>query len=202
MRITLIRHGMTPGNREHRYIGRTDEPLAAEGAAALCPQPGQPERVFVTPLRRTAQTAALLFPTAKQQVVDGLREMDFGDFEGRNHVDMEHDPAYRAWVAGNCVAPCPNGESMEGFSRRVCAAFSAVVADAAARSEEELTFVVHGGVIMAVMERFALPHRAYFDYAVDNARGYVCRADLAESGGLTLAELTAWTPAPDPEVRA
>lgn len=200
MRITLIRHGMTPGNREHRYIGRTDEPLSPQGAAALCPQPCPPGQVFVTPLRRTAQTAALLFPTAKQQVVDGLREMDFGDFEGRNHVDMEHDPAYRAWVAGSCVAPCPNGESMEGFSRRVCAAFSAVVADAAARGEEELTFVVHGGVIMAVLAAFARPTRSYFDYAVDNARGYVCRASL--EGGLTLTKLAPWAPAPDPEVRA
>ncbi len=201
MRITLIRHGMTPGNREHRYIGRTDEPLAPQGAAVLCPQPDPPGRVFVTPLLRTAQTAALLFPAARQQVVVGLREMDFGDFEGRNADEMADDSAYRAWVAGNCVASCPNGESMEGFSRRVCAAFSAVVADAAARSVEELTFVVHGGVIMAVLAAFALPKRPYFDYAVGNARGYVCRADFAENG-LTLTELTPWAPATVPEVRA
>ena len=37
MDIFLIRHGMTPGNREHCYIGRTDEPLSEEGRAALLP---------------------------------------------------------------------------------------------------------------------------------------------------------------------
>lgn len=200
MRITLIRHGMTPGNRLRQYIGSTDQPLAPEGAAFLRPQPVQPQQVLVTPLRRTAQTAALLFPNARQTVVDDLREMDFGDFECRSYADMADDPVYRAWVEGGCLAPCPNGESMEAFSRRVCTAFSAVVAEAAARQEDDLYFVIHGGAIMAILEHFALPRRPYFDYAVDNVRGYVCRA--VPEGGLTLTELTPWAPCPGTEVNA
>ena len=35
MQIVLIRHGQTPGNALRRYIGRTDEPLSAEGVRAL-----------------------------------------------------------------------------------------------------------------------------------------------------------------------
>ena len=35
MTVYLIRHGMNAGNREKRYIGRTDEPLCSEGIAAL-----------------------------------------------------------------------------------------------------------------------------------------------------------------------
>ena len=33
--MALIRHGMTPGNEEHRYIGRTDEPLSQKGREQL-----------------------------------------------------------------------------------------------------------------------------------------------------------------------
>ena len=34
--LYLIRHGMTPGNAEHRYIGRqTDEPLSEDGRQQL-----------------------------------------------------------------------------------------------------------------------------------------------------------------------
>ena len=31
--ILWIRHGMTAANKEHRYLGTTDEPLATEGFA-------------------------------------------------------------------------------------------------------------------------------------------------------------------------
>ena len=30
IKLVLIRHGATEGNKEHRYIGRTDEPLSSE----------------------------------------------------------------------------------------------------------------------------------------------------------------------------
>ena len=33
--LTLIRHGQTKGNLEHRYIGTTDEALCGEGRATL-----------------------------------------------------------------------------------------------------------------------------------------------------------------------
>ena len=31
MKLTFIRHGKTQGNLESRYVGRTDQPLCAEG---------------------------------------------------------------------------------------------------------------------------------------------------------------------------
>lgn len=33
--IVLIRHGKTEGNKEKRYIGRTDQPLSEEGIAGI-----------------------------------------------------------------------------------------------------------------------------------------------------------------------
>ena len=53
-------------------------------------------------MTRARQTAHILFPQAEQIVVPGLREMDFGTFEGRNYIEMENDPDYRAWVDSNC----------------------------------------------------------------------------------------------------
>ena len=195
MQVTLIRHSKTPGNAELRYNGRTDEPLSEEGVA-LAEQVGADlgvHRVCVTPLQRTQQTAVILFPEAEQIVVDDLREMDFGDFEGRSYTEMEHDQAYRAWVEGGCLAPCPNGEGREEFSDRVCAAFEGVVRAAAERGEETLTFVVHGGTIMAIMERFVRPRQDYYSYSVKNCQGYRCRVDFGENGsGFTLVDWSAW----------
>lgn len=182
MQIVLIRHGQTPGNALRRYIGRTDEPLSAEGVRALEAFGTLPDvrHVFVTPLCRTQQTARILLPCAEQTVLPALREMDFGDFENRSADDMTDSAVYRAWVEGGCLGRCPNGESTPEFSARVCEGFQNAL-----RTLPEDTgrafFVVHGGVIMSIISRFARPETAYFDAWVQNGCGYVCT--LGEADG-------------------
>ena len=60
MRVCLLRHGETAWNAQGRYLGRTDLPLTPAGRAALGPAGFAPARVYVSPLRRTAETAELL----------------------------------------------------------------------------------------------------------------------------------------------
>ena len=48
MRIYLIRHSMTKGNKEKRYIGTTDESLCLEGIQLLEERKGMyPEVTYV-----------------------------------------------------------------------------------------------------------------------------------------------------------
>lgn len=194
MQITLIRHGKTAGNSELRYIGTTDEPLAPEGITQIKAIRADPDlqMVYVSPLQRTRQTAALLFPNARQIIIDDLREMDFGDFEGRSFSEMERDAAYRTWVDSDCLAPCPNGESRALFSQRVCTAFVRIVLQAEAQGENAIVLVVHGGTIMSIMEHFAIPRKDYYDYSVKNCAGYVCRATADAEGNLVLTDSTLW----------
>lgn len=177
MKIELIRHGETALQKEGRYQGRLDAPLSQEGRHALKPQARAVDTVYVTPLKRTAETAAILFPGAKLVPVDGLREMDFGAFEGRSYQEMADDPDYRAWVDGFCRGRCPGGECQAEFCDRVCSAFAALVDAALARGEQALVIVAHGGTQMAVMERFAQPRRSYFDWHLGSAQGYVLDAE-------------------------
>ena len=58
MRLELIRHGETALQKEHRYQGITDAPLSPQGRKKLHRGDALPERVVVTPLRRTQETAA------------------------------------------------------------------------------------------------------------------------------------------------
>lgn len=189
MRLVLIRHGQTAGNALRRYIGATDQPLTDAGAAqarALGAFPAV-KRVFVTPLLRTRQTARLLFPDAEQTVLPELREMDFGDFEDRSAEEMTDDAAYRAWVDGGCLAPCPNGESMEGFAQRVCAGFEQAIRDLPDGTEQAV-FVVHGGTIMALVSRYARPEIAYYDAFTRNCGGYA-GVLAAENGSFVLTDV-------------
>ena len=120
MLIYLLRHGQTEYNAQKRYQGQRDIPLSPEGAAQLCRADFDPAVVYVSTLQRTSQTARILFPEAKLVPVDGLKEMCFGSFEGRNFIEMEKDPEYQAWVKANCESPCPDGERKTDFSDRIC----------------------------------------------------------------------------------
>ena len=89
---------------------------------------------------------------------------------------MEHDPDYLAWVAANCESQCPDGERKAEFSDRICKAFAALVDKALADGEELLVILAHGGTQMAALERYALPHKDYYEWCGPNAGGYVLDA--------------------------
>ncbi len=174
MEIILLRHGKTAANLENRYNGRTDDPLCEDGLREANAAKRYPTftHVYVSPLLRAQQTAAICFPNAEQIVVNDLREMNFGDFEGRTAEEMEHDSAYCTWVAGNCLDACPNGESVPQFARRAAEAFAWVVGDAAKRGLKQIGVTAHGGVIMAVMYSFTHSDRSYYDWYVQNCGGF------------------------------
>ncbi len=172
MKIYLIRHGETALQAEKRYQGVTDAPLSATGKEKLKRADHCPDRVYVTPLIRTRETAAMLFPEAEQVVVPELREMDFGAFEGRSYLEMEDDPVYRSWVDGMCLGKCPGGESKAEYCDRVCAAFSEILN----RGEETVVIVAHGGTQMAVLERFCDPAKDYWEWQLPCGQGYLLEA--------------------------
>ena len=181
MRVTIIRHGKTRANDEHLYAGRyTDYELSETGEAEVR-QFGNDESVgtvYVTPLMRTKQTAAILFPNTEQRVVDDLAEMDFGAFEGHSPNEMAAWTPYHDWVTvDNCETPCPNGEGREGFTKRICDTFNQLVADCAERGEDDVWVVAHGGTIMALMYTYALPKRDYYDWTVSNVAGFQFEVD-------------------------
>ena len=181
MELILLRHGKTAANLEHRYNGVTDDPLCEEGLREARAAKAAPDisLAYVSPLKRARQTAGICFPNAKQIVVDDLREMNFGDFEGRTAQEMEHDADYRAWVDGGCVDVCPNGESIPSFAKRAMAAFDSVVKDAAARGLNRAGVTAHGGVIMAIMYGYSHTDVSYFDWYVENCSGFRLEIDEA-----------------------
>lgn len=185
MEVYLLRHGRTAGNREKRYIGgKTDEPLCAEGVSAAEASGRFPgiKTVYISPMIRARQTAEILFPEAELKVLEGLREMDFGVFEGRSPDEMENDPVYRGWVDNMCEGVCPGGEDLDAFKDRAAAAFLTALEDAQREGADKLVIVAHGGTIMSVMNRFAFPDRGYYAWYADNCRGWRAVVDPAGGG--------------------
>ena len=187
MKVIMIRHGKTPGNLVKQYIGRTDQSLAQEGIDELKTiasseefknvlNPEQVEKIFVTPLKRTQETAEILFPNAKQMIIDDLREMDFGIFEEKNYKDLENSKEYAAWLETHCESKVPDGEDKASFSKRSCDAFLQCLRDC---GEETVYFLVHGGTIMSVMEAYAETRQEYYKWYAENGHGYIAEWDGA-----------------------
>ncbi|MGN0349314.1 MAG: histidine phosphatase family protein [Roseburia sp.] len=179
--LVLIRHGATAANKEHRYLGKTDEPLSKEGEKELAEYKKlqcypDVDLLFTSPMKRCVQTAGILYPRLKPVPIAEWREMDFGVFEGRNYLELEGDKRYQAWVDSNGTLPFPEGESREEFITRCEKGFWRMRREAGQIDPKQefkaIGMIVHGGTIMALLSRYG--GGDYFDYQAANGRGYVC----------------------------
>lgn len=186
MKIYLIRHAMTAGNLKKRYIGRTDEPLCSQGIRLLRQNleknryPGA-DRIFVSPRKRCLQTAQILYPEQRTVVIEKLAECDFGLFENKNYQELDGLPQYQKWIDSNGRLPFPEGESREVFRERSLLGFSEALAMCDDRVQKAV-FIVHGGTIMSIMERYAFPAGDYYDFQLGNGEGYELDLEIAASG--------------------
>ena len=66
---------------------------------------------------------------------------------------------------------------MEEFVKRVCQGFEEVMDKAFSQGETQVVILAHGGTLMALMSRYALPQRGYFQWQTPNCGGYKARWD-------------------------
>jgi len=101
--LWLVRHGDTEWTATRRHTGRTDLPLTDTGraqAAALY-RPLDRQRfaaAYTSPLVRARDTARIA-GFADAEVVDDLREWDYGVYEGRTTDDIRGEiPGWSVWT--------------------------------------------------------------------------------------------------------
>jgi len=182
-RIWLIRHGMTKGNLERRYVGRTDEellPLAVETLKKY--EVPLTKKVYTSPMKRCLQTAEILFPGAVQIEIPSYRECDFGDYEYCNYEELKELPPYQKFLDTFGESGFPKGESRKEFQDRCMKGFEQMTA-LERENAEDIFMVVHGGTIMAVLDRIILPHKSYYDWQIENGRGFIIAYDERTMSG-------------------
>lgn len=172
MKLTLIRHGITDGNKRSLYYGRSDLPLLQEGIDALQASKAQmiypaAQHYYTSGMLRTEQTFAVLYGEQTHEALHGLREMDFGDFEMRTYEELQQDEAFRLWANEQIATNiCPNGESFELLQKRALAAIQPVL-----ERGEDTVCVVHGGVISCMMVKW-FPEGTFRDYMPQPGTGW------------------------------
>lgn len=176
-KIHFIRNGMTAANVDGRYIGHTDEPLSEQGKKELFELSKKggypdPQAVFVSPLARCAETAAILFPEKKPVIINDLIEYNFGEFEGKTAAELHNHPLFSAWLAGEPDVAPPFGESAADFSKRIMRGFSGIVTGVLKTGITETAIVTHGGVIAALLANYGLPELPLHEWFTSGGCGY------------------------------
>lgn len=172
-RLDLLRHGQCEGGEIFR--GSHDVALTSEGWANMearieAPTPTPWDAVVSSPLQRCrafAESAAerLELPLILEPE---LREMHFGDWEGRLYQDIwDNDPTLALWGEDPERHTPPEGEPLAVFAQRVNSAIDRL---AECRAGQRLLVVTHGGVIRLLLTRAkGLPRNTLRDQPVPYA---------------------------------
>ncbi|MFD5426557.1 bifunctional RNase H/acid phosphatase [Streptomyces sp. NPDC127084] len=177
--FVLLRHGETPLTPEKRFSGSggTDPELSeaglrqAEAAATAFAARGRIQHIVSSPMVRCRQTAAAVGARLglDVRVDEGLREADFGAWEGLTFAEVRerYPDDLDAWLASPKAAPTGGGESFATVGRRVAATRDRLVAEYQGRT---VLLVTHVTPIKQLV-RLALgaPPEALFRMELDAA---------------------------------
>lgn len=202
-KIHFIRHGLTEANADGRYIGKTDIPLSAVGAAQLesiksegfLPNAGL---VFTSPLTRCIESCEILYPGNSYNIIDEWAEYDFGEFEGKTAYELEKLPEYSNWTSGKASSP-PGGEDGYEFTKRLCLGLNTAVKKMMELDVREAVAVLHGGVIMSLLAATALPRRQMVEWTSEAGCGYTARITPSLYGRSGIIEIIDTVPTSFPD---
>ena len=176
-RLYLIRHGITKGNLEGKYIGTTDLPLCEEGIEAISSLVAldvypHVQKVYSSPLKRCLETADIIYPERLLKRIDGIAEMDFGDYEGKTHEELSSDKDYIEWLKGGYESVAPGGESFGHFTIRCLDGLEEIFKDMMANDVTSAAVITHSGVIMNLLSGYGLPKMKPVDFACNQGEGF------------------------------
>lgn len=150
MQFVVVRHGQTEWSKSGQHTSATDLPLIEEGrerAVAIGRELGQRQfsLVLSSPLLRARETCRLAGFADAAEIVDDLREWEYGEYEGLTTPQIrEANPEWNLWEDG-----CPGGE----LPAQVSARADRVLARVACASGDVIAFA-HGHILRVLAARW------------------------------------------------
>jgi alpha-ribazole phosphatase len=188
-RMLLIRHAQPEEDARGHCYGRLDIGLCARGQRRAQLLARTLDRipltaVYTSPSTRTLETAAPLAAAHQltPSVDHALREIDFGEFEGRSYDEIQavYPDIYRSWMETPTLVEFPGGESYTQLRERALAALEAI---RARHNGEVAAIVSHGGILRAMLaDCLHMPDEAIF--RIDQSYGALSIIDWLDGSPL------------------
>lgn len=165
--LIFLRHGHSAANASGTLTGQLPGiGLSAQGkkdAIALIERIGknQIDRVHLSPVERCQLTIDpwLKSPYSRSiellQIMDGITEIDFGDWSGRKLSSLRRDPLWKGVQNTPSKVTFPGGESFKRAQRR---AVESVESIRAIRGEKTHLIVSHSDTIKLVVSHYLGQH--------------------------------------------
>ncbi|MGF7046757.1 alpha-ribazole phosphatase [Paenibacillus sp. DS2015] len=177
LELLLMRHGQTQWNVDKRYLGHRDQSILEEARDQLIPLRGQVSgrkfnKIVCSDLKRCRESLAFVAPELLDGVVydSRLREMDFGDWEGRTYEELKGLPLYCEWLDDPQIITPPNGEAWDLFHGRIKDFLHSLIPLASEsggdRTNPSVFIVTHGGVIRQLITMI-IPQTSFWDLSVE-----------------------------------
>jgi len=174
MKVYLLRHGETESNVRHEFSGVTDSKLSNLGKqqavdAHLRFEDMMFDVVLSSPLTRALDTARV-FTDHEVIVHDGLKEMNFGKFEGLTYKEIKerYPEEIEIWHNDTKNYVFPEGESLRMFYDNIVDTYHEILKTYDA---ENLLIVAHSGVIRCILaHEIAENFEHYWRYSIENCK--------------------------------
>ena len=168
--IALFRHGLTEENKRKAYLGWKDSPLCKDSKNMSTNS--RYDLYFSSDLPRCVETANILFPTNSLKLVPPLREMNFGQWEGKTYEDLKELPLYQRWLSDPTTYCPPEGESFSDFTQRVQSGWEEITREILYGNIERCAIITHGGIIRYLLSEFAPMKNDFWSWQAPHEQGY------------------------------
>ncbi|NUU96220.1 hypothetical protein XO10_08115 [Marinitoga sp. 1135] len=158
MKLLLLRHPETVANIKGIFNGWKDYPLTEKGKLQMKNIVKELEkipvdRVFTSPLPRAYNLAKTIAEQKgiKIRVYEELREINFGNFEGKTfqEIEKEFPDECKQWLDNYKTFKFPEGESFEDFNERISYFLKSIEKGA----NKTYLIVTHLGVIRVILTK-------------------------------------------------
>jgi len=165
-------------NKQQRFCGYSDIPLAPEGRAqarwlAACLAAVPISTLYSSDLLRARETAEIIAEARSQplqrEVQAGWREINFGAWEGLAYAEIAAQfPAHLGFFSDPENCSPPGGESLVQLRQRVLAALAQTLEGARRAEEGDVVIVSHGGPLRVVLSSvLGMPLARQWQFALE-----------------------------------
>ena len=170
----LIRHGETDFNKKRFFYGKADVSINETGKeqASKIHQllKGRAiSRIYTSQLKRTLETAAIIFPDQMPTAYKALNERDFGLWEGRtaNEIQAAFPLVWEEWLESPFDVTPSKAEPFQKFKDRV----QSIVEEIRETEDDEIAIVGHLGVLRLIYQFLVDPEADF--WSIDIPQGTV-----------------------------
>ena len=170
----LIRHGETDFNKKRFFYGKADVSINETGKeqASQIHQllKGRAiSRIYTSQLKRTLETAAIIFPDQIPTAYKALNERDFGLWEGRtaNEIQAAFPLVWEEWLESPFDVTPSKAEPFQKFKDRV----QSIVEEIRETEDDEIAIVGHLGVLRLIYQFLVDPEADF--WSIDIPQGTV-----------------------------